>query len=238
MPASPSETCRQIVLGDQRVEYTLRRSRRRTIGFAIDPRGLRISVPLRARIDDIERLIQQHARWILGKLAAWRDRQPPAALEIADGSPLTIFGQTLTVHLQPAPRNRWTIDGERLVLQAVPTVDPRTVLEKALREHARTVFTQRLALHAPRLGVTPPPLRLSSARTRWGSCNARGLIALNWRLVFMPLPVVDYVVCHELAHLREMNHSARFWAIVGELCPDWQAQRQALRQLGRQLPQL
>ena len=107
------------------------------------------------------------------------------------------------------------------------------MLEKALRDKARTVFAERLALHAPRLGVAVPPLRLSSARTRWGSCSHHGGIVLNWRLVFMPLPVIDYVVCHELAHLKEMNHSPRFWSVVEQLCPDWRARRLELRQHGK-----
>jgi hypothetical protein len=111
------------------------------------------------------------------------------------------------------------------------------VLHAALREHARAVLRERLALHAPRLGVAVPPLRLSSARTRWGSCNQRGGISLNWRLVFMPLAVVDYVVAHELAHLKEMNHGPRFWSVVEQLCPDWRALRSELRRHGREIPQ-
>ena len=83
-----------------------------------------------------------------------------------------------------------------------------------------------------------PPLRLSSARTRWGSCSHHGGIALNWRLIFMPLAIVDYVVAHELAHLKEMNHSPRFWSVVEQLCPDWKTRRLELRRLAPQIPKL
>jgi predicted metal-dependent hydrolase len=141
------------------------------------------------------------------------------------------------VTVTPGSRQRWLFSDPKLHLFVPPAVGARVVLEKALREKARLVFTERLARYAPQLGVAMPPLRLSAARTRWGSCSHHGGIALNWRLILMPLPVVDYVVSHELAHLREMNHSPRFWSVVEQLCPDWRARRLELRELARQIPQ-
>ena len=82
-----------------------------------------------------------------------------------------------------------------------------------------------------------PPLALSAARTRWGSCSLRSGIRLNWRLIHFPADTVDYVVAHELAHLREMNHSPRFWAVVGEIYPDYQAARDELKRLAANCPQ-
>lgn len=228
---------RSITLAGQAVSYRLRRSRRRTIGLAIDHGGLRVGAPLHVRLGDIEDLIRQHGQWVLDKLATWRARPVPAPLTVADGAAISAFGAALTLAIRPARRAAWHIDGLTLHLAVPATVDATTVLETALREHARRVFAERLALYAARLGEPTPPLRLSSARTRWGSCNPRGSIALNWRLVFMPLPVVDYVVAHELAHLREMNHSRRFWSVVEQLCPDWRARRLELRQLGPRIPQ-
>ncbi len=237
MPSTtPPEANHRIVIAGQAVAYQLKRSARRTIGLAIDHRGLRVGAPLRARQGDIEALIQRHGQWVLDKLAAWRDRPAATKLPIAEGTCLTILGSPLTLTVTPLGRARWQWQADRLHLWPTATVDAAQLLERALREKAREVFTQRLALHAPRLGVAPPPLRLSSARTRWGSCSHHGGISLNWRLLFMPLAVVDYVVCHELAHLREMNHSPRFWSVVEQLCPDWQMQRLALRQLARQIP--
>jgi predicted metal-dependent hydrolase len=232
---TPPEAKHSIDLAGQRVAYCLRRSQRRTIGLAIDHRGLRIGAPLRARQADIEALIRQHGQWVLDKLAAWQTRVPPEKLTIGDGLQLTVLDQPLTVTVTPIGRPRWQWLGDKLHLWPSPTTDAAALLEKALRDKARAVFTERLAHYAPALGVAPPPLRLSAARTRWGSCSRHG-ISLNWRLVFMPLPVVDYVVCHELAHLREMNHSPRFWAVVEQLCPDWRPRRLELRQLARQLP--
>jgi len=228
---------RSITLAGQQVAYHLRRSRRRTIGLAIDQRGLRVGAPLQARLGDIESLIRQHGEWVLAKLAAWRERPAGEKLAVADGTVISALGAALTVTVTPGSRQRWLFSGDKLHLFVPPAVAASAVLEKALREKARAVFGERLAHFAPGLGVATPPLRLSAARTRWGSCSHHGGISLNWRLVFMPLPVVDYVVAHELAHLREMNHSPRFWSVVEQLCPDWRARRLELRQLGRQIPQ-
>jgi hypothetical protein len=104
----------------------------------------------------------------------------------------------------------------------------RTVTEW-LREQALACFHTRIAHYAPRLRVPAPELRLSEARTRWGSCHPAGRVLINWRLIQMPLRLVDYVVVHELAHLKEMNHSPRFWRTVASIIPDYAARRTEIR---------
>ena len=238
MPPTVPEATRSIVIGSQTVAYQLRRSQRRTIGLAIDHRGLRVGAPTRARLGDIESLIRQHWQWVLDKLAAWRERPTPNTQEITDGTIIPLLGEPLTIALTSLGRARWQFGPQTLYLQPTATASPAQVLEQALRDKARAVFAERLAIHAPRLGVAVPPLRLSSAKTRWGSCSHHGGISLNWRLVYMPLAVIDYVVCHELAHLKEMNHSPRFWSVVEQLCPDWRKLRLELRHQARQIPHL
>ena len=237
-PEAAPRVAHQIDIAGQQVAYQLKRSQRRTIGLSIDHRGLRIGAPLRARQGDIEALIRQHGQWVLDKLAAWRDRPAPEKLIVTDGTVVFALGEPLTVAIGEGKRASWQFAGDRLQLTLSPTVDANQLLEKALREKARATFTERLAHYAPLLGVGLPPLRLSSARTRWGSCSHHGGIALNWRLIFMPLAIVDYVVAHELAHLKEMNHSPRFWSVVEQLCPDWKARRLELRRLAHQIPKL
>ena len=237
-PDAAQRLAHQIDIAGQTVAYQLKRSKRRTIGLSIDHRGLRIGAPLRARQGDIELLIRQHGQWVLDKLAAWRDRPAPEKLAVIDGTVVFSLGEPLTVAISESKRASWRFAGDQLQLHVSPTVDANQLLEKALREKARTTFTERLAHYSPLLGVGLPPLRLSSARTRWGSCSHHGGISLNWRLIFMPLPIVDYVVAHELAHLKEMNHSPRFWSVVEQLCPDWKARRLELRRLAHQIPKL
>lgn len=228
-----------ISLGGRLVSYQLKRSRRRTISLAIDHRGLRVWAPSAARQSDIDGLIRQHGDWVLDKLDTWRDRAPPPPIAIIDGLKLPLLGGELSVRLAAgANRPVWSADGCQLTLCLTTPADARRVLERALRERAREVFFDRLGCLAPQLGVPMPALALSSARTRWGSCSSRGSIRLNWRLVFMPLPVIDYVAAHELAHLKEMNHSPRFWSVVEGLCPDWRDRRAELKRLGLSCPNL
>lgn len=237
MPLRPPETRHRIVLAGQAVDFALQRSARRSIGLRIDHRGLRVGAPLRASLRDIETLIREHGIWVLDKLADWRERPPPERFAVIDGALLDILATPTRLRIVPATRAASAFSADEIYLAVPAGTAPGKVLENALRHQARTLFAARLAHFAPQLGVAPPPLRLSSARTRWGSCSARGNIALNWRLILMPPAIVDYVVCHELAHLKEMNHSPRFWSVVEQLCPDWKAQRNELRRLGRQLPQ-
>ncbi|WP_291993871.1 SprT family zinc-dependent metalloprotease [Candidatus Accumulibacter sp. ACC003] len=238
-PPATGETSRSIAIGERTVPYVLRRGKRQTIGLSIDHRGLRVGAPPRASLREVETLLLKHGQWIGRKLDEWSGRQPPETLQITDGLALPLLGQALTIHLAAgANRYVWTRLAEQpaltLCLRA-PTDAPR-LLEKALRERARVLFGERLALYAQRLGVELPRLSLSAARTRWGSCSLRSGIRLNWRLIHFPPAVVDYVVAHELAHLREMNHGPRFWAIVAQLYPDHRAARQELRRLAVDCP--
>ena len=234
------ETARSIELGERTVAYILRRASRRTIGLTIDHRGLRVGAPRRASLRDVETMLLRHGRWIGEKLDEWSTRRAHETLSISDGLQLPVLGGPLRIRLAiGANRCVWNLQaGEptlTLCLRA-PTDAPR-VLEKALREKARELFAERLAHYAPLLGVTPPALSLSSARTRWGSCSLRSGIHLNWRLIHFPPAVTDYVVTHELAHLREMNHSPRFWAVVAGLYPDYRAARLELKRLAANCPQ-
>ena len=102
-------------------------------------------------------------------------------------------------------------------------------MQRWLQRQARTLFEARIALHAGAMGVQIRQLRLSSARTRWGSASSDGSIRLNWRLIHFPVETIDYVVVHELAHLREMNHGPAFWAIVQAAMPDYEQRRRQLK---------
>jgi len=239
-PEAPTgATPRSIALAGADVPYTLVRSRRKTIGLSIDHRGLRVGAPLRARLGDIEGLIRTHAGWVLDKLRQWDERPRPQTTPVVDGLTLPCLGDTLTLRLAVgANRALWSGDGHQLTLclRQPGQETARRLLEKALRERARQHFAERLAHFCYRLGVTLPPLALSAARTRWGSCSQRSGIRLNWRLVHFPPALVDYVVAHEVAHLREMNHSPRFWSVVEQLYPDWRTARAELKRLGPACP--
>lgn len=237
-PLAADETPRTIALGDRIVPYVLRRARRRTIGLSIDHRGLRVGAPRRASLLEVESLILRHGDWVAKKLDEWRSRRRPEPLKIIDGVRLPMLGQSLHIRLAlGSNRAVWNEQAAPVLTLCLRSpCDATRLLEKALREKSRRLFAERLEHFAERLGLAVPPLTLSAARTRWGSCSQKTGIRLNWRLIHFPAHVVDYVVAHELAHLREMNHSPRFWTIVGQLYPDYRATRVELKSLAAHCP--
>jgi len=241
-PLAADETPRTIALGDRIVPYVLRRTRRRTIALSIDHRGLRVGTPTRASLGEVEALILQHSAWVAKKLDEWRSRRRPQALNIADGMQLPLLGAALGVRIAlGSNRVLWNEQGGPAALPVLTLflrtpADAARVLEKALREKARDLFSERLDHYAQQLGAAAPALALSAARMRWGSCSAKTGIRLNWRLIHFPLRIIDYVVAHELAHLRQMNHSRRFWSVVEGLYPDYRAARDELKDLAARCP--
>lgn len=233
LPASPTEaaTCHHIVFGDRIVEYAVRRSaRRRSIAFSIDARGLRVGAPLAASRHHIEYLLQQNAHWITRKLAEWDARQP-AVPRWETGGTLFVEGAPVTLAFDPACDGTALADA-RLVLALPEQTAPPTVQTHALRwlhAHALARFRERAAALAPLVAAPLPEVKLSRAHSRWGSCTAAGRILINWRLIQVPPAWTDYVIVHELAHLLEMNHSARFWRVVERAIPDYALRRRALR---------
>jgi predicted metal-dependent hydrolase len=145
------------------------------------------------------------------------------------------LGGVLRLELLPAPSSatsRASLAGNVLTMQLPPGAAPpqiQAAVEHWLKTQALHVFQARCAHFAPQLQVRPQRLSLSAARTRWGSASANGNIRLNWRLIHLPLATLDYVVVHELAHLREMNHSARFWSLVRAVLPDYETTRRGLQ---------
>lgn len=226
---------RFVLFGAQVIEYELRRSRRRSIGFLIDASGLRVTAPRSVAIGEIEDALRSKQKWILRKLVEWREhvrRRDQLAIEWTDGATVPFAGTTLTLSIDPARRGVRRSD-DRLIVGTAANADAdfvRHAAQEWLKAQARLLFGERLPVYAQRLGIAPRRWQLSSARTRWGSCSADGSIRLNWRLIHFPLDVIDYVIAHEIAHLKEMNHSPRFWATLGAILPEYEAPRLRLKE--------
>jgi predicted metal-dependent hydrolase len=235
---------REVQLDGHTVAFELRRSRRRSIGFVVGPEGLSVSAPRWVGSTDIDSALRAKARWILRKLQEQRERASrlaQARIEWRDGTTLPFIGETVIVVVDPRATGA-VLHSADDTLPGVPRLtlhvglphgaDPtqlRDAVQGWLQRQARRIFEERCAAYAARLGVRMRRLSLSAASTRWGSASADGSIRLNWRLVHFALPVIDYVVAHELAHLREMNHSDAFWEVVRSVVPDYEAARGRLR---------
>lgn len=231
------EAQREIQLGEHLVAYALKRARRRSIGFVVGTEGLAVSAPRWVGQGDIDAALRAKAPWILRKLHEQRERGrrlESARIDWKDGAEIPFLGQRIVLRLDAATRGA-QLDAETRALrlglpQGAEPAQLRDAVQSWLQRQARRVFEERCALYAPRLGVRMTRLSLSSASTRWGSASVDGSVRLNWRLVHFALPVIDYVVAHELAHLREMNHGPAFWDAVREVMPGFEQARGALRQ--------
>jgi predicted metal-dependent hydrolase len=226
------------------VAYALKRVRRRSIGFIVGAEGLSVNAPRWVGLGDIEAALREKADWILRKLREQQERaqrQLQARIDWRDGAAVPFLGETVLVVLDPRATGA-VLNSDAQALPGVPRLTlhvglPHTALPEQIRDavqswlqrQARRIFQERVEHFAERLGVRCTRLALSSAQTRWGSASADGSVRLNWRLVHFALPTIDYVVTHELAHLREMNHSPRFWDVVRSVLPDYERMRGQLK---------
>lgn len=216
-----------VELAGRPVAYLLKRSAaRRSLSLRVNRDGLaQVNAPWRLPLADIEAFLRRHGDW----LAAQLDRRPAAFDPLAETA-LPYLGSSLPVHrhADPGLARIWR-DADGLHYSVGVTAAD---LLAWYRDQARQVIGHRLAATCARLGLAVPPWRLSNARTRWGSLSVRGVVGLNWRLVKAEPAVLDYVICHELAHLRHRNHAPVFWREVERYCPDYRSARAALRSRG------
>ncbi len=237
-PASlrDGERIRRITLGARALDYRLKRSSRRTIGFCIDGTGLSITAPRWVTIADIENAIGDKQAWIFKKLTEWQTRVEQRALpriDWKDGAEFPFLGKIIRVSLVTgASALSFDAETNALSLTLPALADAQQIQDRVqgwLQSEAKRIFGERLAVYAPKLGVEYRAYALSSAITRWGSCSSDGKIRLSWRLIHFPMSIIDYVVAHELAHLREMNHSPRFWQTVESIFPEFREARHTLK---------
>lgn len=218
-----------IELGGRRIAYTLQRTRRRrTISLLINERGLRVAAPLHSPQQAIDALLREHASWVVRKVDDWQRKRPPAR-RWASGEQIMLYGEPVTLEAcsgSQLPRQ----EHDRLLFD--PRLAPATIesgIRDWLKRQALDCFRRRCHDYSAQLALPAPAVRLSNARTRWGSCHAGGRISMNWRLVQAPPAWIGYVAAHEVAHLRQMNHSPAFWQTVAVLVADYAEHRAALR---------
>lgn len=234
--APVGRTLHEITLADTRVGYALRRARRRSIGFSVRAGALDVAAPPWLPLAQIEAALRQRADWIARKLAESRDRlerAEAARVHWCCGVALPVQGRLCTVRLDPALAEAMIAAGELRVALPRDAAPARIgdAVRALLQDAARRCFTERLDHFAPQLGVRWRRLSLSNAATRWGSARSDGGVRLHWRLIQVEPDLLDYVVVHELAHLRQMNHGPLFWALVASVLPGHAVLRRRLRTL-------
>jgi predicted metal-dependent hydrolase len=233
---------RRINLNGNEVPYVLMRCRRKTIGMRISSSGLTVRIPPRESLGWVESVLQKRADWIVKKLDEWKNRKPRGPVW-EEGAVFPLLGERWqfvsaakgAAHMVRVSEKAGT-EYKQLGLELPSALTPRQIEDIVMnwyRTRALACFSERIAYYAPKLGVTVGELKLSSARTLWGSCTAQGVVRLNWRLIQKPLHLIDYVVAHELSHLIEMNHSPAFWRTVERIYPDYVSARRELKSYGQ-----
>lgn len=228
-PAGPPQL---LDLGGIEVPLQVRRhprARRITLRLAGGGDGVVVVLPPGIRVEEGVRLAREHAEWIRSRLAA----RPPH-VPFADGEVLPVGGRTLTIRHDPAERRGVWVDGDRLRVGGDAGSVPGRI-RRWLRDEALRTIEARIAAKAARLPRLPAAVSLRDTRSRWGSCSSGGRLSFSWRLILAPPPVLDYVVAHELAHLRHHDHGPAFWAAVDELSGQVRPARAWLRRHGSTL---
>jgi hypothetical protein len=231
-----------IAFGDRQVAFSVTRSRRRrrTIAFKMESDlSLRVLAPFSVRLGALTKILQDRAPWIVRELANRKTVAPQN--DFADGASFSYLGHAYTLRVtQGDHAPQCCFLSPRFLRVHVPdaALSPENLRREVrleillwMKKRARVKLKKRLDLWAEKMGVDYKKLIVTDPARRWGSCSADNIIRLNWRLMMAPLPVIDYVVAHELAHVRHKDHSPRFWAFLAQAMPDAQARRKILRRI-------
>jgi predicted metal-dependent hydrolase len=206
------------------------RTRRKTIALIVQRDGkVIVRAPVVVSDREIYGFVSKNTRWIQ-KQQALVKLKPPKAPEkkYVDGETFWYLGKAYPLEIVDGKRQPLELKGHfrigRSMLSKAPAHFKKWYKEQALRE-----ITQRVNFYTAKMGVSYRQIKITSAQTRWGSCSAQGTLCFTWRLVMAPLPVIDYVVVHELVHLLEKNHAKAFWSKVGVIMPDYKVKKEWLK---------
>jgi predicted metal-dependent hydrolase len=235
-----------LLVGSTAIPYRLRRSARaRRLRLTVQADGVEVVAPIRLREPEIVQFVERHRHWVLDKVRRLRRTLAahPGQSRLADGGLIPYRGRPVELRIGPAAGARTLVryrDGFEVQLPGRLTDDKREATIEAalghwLRRQARLDAERLIDRHGPPHRLVPKGLRIKDQKQIWGSCSARGLINLNWRLILAPEPVFEYVVVHELCHLRVRNHQKEFWQLVAQILPGYGTERRWLRANGHLL---
>lgn len=227
------------------IEYNVIRSKRRkTVGIIIDPeQGVVVRVPENLAKDKIKELVKSKVNWIINKQKLLEDI--PKAKKFVDGEELIYMGKNHILKVIMTDKvSKVNVDlrEDKFLIKVPVNLSEKNYRDEAKKEviawyklHAKIKIDERVAYYAPKLDVEPNHIRIKEQKTRWGSCSSLGNLNFNWKIIIAPVPIIDYLVVHELAHLRHHNHSNKFWDLVETIIPDYRERKEWLRVNGKNL---
>jgi predicted metal-dependent hydrolase len=233
-----------INFGGEVVSFAIERTtRRKTVAISVGYDGIRVLAP--ADLDDsrIVGIVRQKGPWVLRKQAGYRELGgAPLVREFVSGETYLYLGRQYRLRILPTPEtvvSRITARGLALMAPVPAELDAslrkvaiRSALRHWYRDRAKAHLPTRVAAMANLLGIPTPSVRIVDQSKRWGSCDAKGHIRLNWRLIMAPTSLIDYVIAHEVCHVLEHNHSRRFWRSLETIMPDYESRVKKLDRAG------
>jgi len=220
-----------IPLGERLIPLVIRRhTRAKRISLRISPAkdGIVMTLPKRASVHTGMKFFMSKTDWVLTHV------EQSGVLALGDGVIIPIIGEAHTIRYiggRGIAKLAVAEPGPELLIYGAASFTPRRVKD-FLKKHLQAECAVRARAMAATIGKKLRDVKVRDTSSRWGSCTAGGSLTFNWRLVFAAPHILDYLIAHEVAHLAEMNHSAHFWAVVRELCPDYKAAREWLRKSG------
>ncbi len=230
-----------ISLCGRRVGYTVRRNpRARRVWVKVeDTEGLVLVLPPRVRASSAADILRRHKDWIIARLDERDEMRAQAPAPLGESSTINYRGRPIPLRVRNCACSEPSVSwGRNEVVVTVPRAEAPPVSELLLqsyRERAKEVFLKRVEVFSQLLGMRPRRISIRDQKTRWGACTGRGTVTFNWRLILAPPAVLDYVVVHELCHLRYPNHGPRFWQAVGRYCPQYEHYKSWLKLNGHRL---
>jgi len=232
---------RSVCAGNRKLEYTLIRSRRHDVLFKALPGGeTRVYAPSYLPLKQADALVRERMDALLSMHAQLEEQLRENRLRhpVAEGSRICIEGHAYLLERVQGKHVSLKLEGERCILSLPEPENEdavRAALKQALSRRALMRVRERLGEYAPKIGVEFGRVAIRDQKSRWGSCSAKKNLNFNWKLIMAPPEALDYVVIHELCHLIEFNHSARFWGLVEKQMPEYEAWKKWLKAHGSEL---
>lgn len=221
---------------NQIVQVSVKRSKRKTIGIKIGANGeVQLSAPLGIAQKTLEKLVNEKKEWIFSKLSEVKSKQAQVGEHTyMDGDRFLYMGQEFVLEVQVVPFVKGSVvnikdNTLKIIVKSADSELIKKTLEVWYRNQAQSILRTRVDFYKTQLEVHPVDIRVKDQKRRWGSCSSNQRLNFNWRIVMAPIEVIDYLVVHELCHLKEMNHSKAFWAHVEQILPDFKRHQKWLK---------
>jgi predicted metal-dependent hydrolase len=235
-----------FIYDGEKIEYKVKRSKRKTIGIKISPQeGVILAVPIRCTDATIQHVLNKKASWIIKKKNMLQDRSNMLKdREFINGEKLKLLGDDIDFNIIRGDFQkcsaRFDTKGFTIYINNLATAEEqkdaiKTSLNKLYREIAKKLFLDRTNYYSQILKLYPERIVIKEQKTVWGSCSSKNNINYNWRVIMAPITIVDYIVVHELCHLKYANHSKEYWQLVENIIPEYRIYRDWLKENGMKL---